>query len=78
MSAYGLHSGSQTPDFIHALDTMHQEALLAAQRIADLEAKLRSKDDNNKKKDWTELKSFQSLGGFDGNDKDFLDWEFKL
>ena len=77
MAAYGFHFGSGVPDFIRALDAMHQDGLIAGQKITDLEAKFGSKHDD-KKKDWTELKSFQFLGGFDGNDKDFWDWELKL
>ena len=77
MAAYSLHAGSQTPDFIRAMDLMHADALTANQRIADLEAKLAARSDAHKK-DWTELKSFQYLGSFDGSDKDFLDLEFDL
>ena len=67
MAAYGLVEGSQTSDLIRATDLIHADALTANQKIADLEAKLAARSDDHKK-DWTELKSFQSFGSFDDSE----------
>ena len=76
MSAFGLHSGSGTQDFVRALDSMVQENELLKSRIAELEAKVGVKKKGWE--DWTELKSFQKLDKFDGIAKSFSDWEFTL
>ena len=76
MSAFGLHSGSGTPDVVRVLDAMVQDNELLKARIAELEAKAAVK-----KKGWDnlmELKSFQKLDKFEGHAKNCSDWEFAL
>ena len=61
MSAYGLHSGSTTMDFVHAINTMATEAARYQLRIADIEAKLLAVggERDEKKKEWRESKAYQ-------------------
>ena len=77
---YGLHAGSLTPDFIQALDQVYKEMQLQRDRIQASEAQLagRCQQYQEPKKERTDTKSFQSVPNFDGSEKSFKDWGFKL
>ena len=72
-----MTASSPTTDWMEALDKLHRESIADKARVTALEEKLTKKNDD-RAKDWTELKSFQALGKFSGSEKDFADWEFKL
>ena len=65
MAAFGLNASSPTTDWMEALDKLYRESIADKARVTALEEKLAAKkDDRDRVKDWTELKSFQSLGEF--------------
>ena len=81
MSAYGLHAGSQTPDFVWVLDQIYAGNVAQTNEIQVLQARVASMKEGSipiGKKEWTELNSFPTVEVFDGNEKDFGNWEFKL
>ena len=58
---------------------VHQEMTGMQQRIVQLEAQLHEvKKDKKKEKELTDMKGFEKLGNFSGNEKEFGDWEFRL
>ena len=64
--ASGLHAGSSQQDLFAVID-----------RLVDELKELRGQRDDHKK-DLTEKKSFDKVPTFDGNEKDFTDFEFKF
>ena len=64
--ASGLHAGSSQQELFAVID-----------RLVDELRELRGQRDDHKK-DLTEKKSFDKVPTFDGNEKDFTDFEFKF
>ena len=74
MSSYGLHAGSQTPEFVRVLDQIHQDNLMQAHKIRELEQKIvdmQKPGGVEGKKEWTDLKPFAALESYDGDEKEF-------
>ena len=74
MAASGLHAGSSPEDYVRVIDVLHNQVLELQASVV----KLTGEKTGGQKRNITEYKSFEKVPHYDGEEKIFTDFEFKL